>query len=362
MTDQSLNTRYSLVYLTIFILALMAFIFSPNKDLDLYRYFNEVVPNVASQDLSLYITERIENYSDFMYEVTCVIAYKNGLSLSLVNSFFVGMYYLLIFKIVRLYIRLHNIHLSHQEETYIIFFSFFSVLPILSFSISRMLASIDMIYLGIYLSLNKKYLFALLFYLLSLLCHYGSIVFFLSLFVGFVFYKFQFNNLVHSLFLRYILFVCLGLLFFKSSGVLSEIQTQILGAEILASRYQNSEYFTSAHLENIIDRKVLYLVAGELFLTFILLEEIVYLKKEKIVANVGIAIYLIYCFFMGSMAFLGDRIMMFIPFFNGISMSQIVYNKKVIGRNPVRLYLYMMIGILMSLWCFYVERAPFFLL
>lgn len=362
MTNHSLNTRYTIVYLLILILAFMAYIFSPNKDLDLYRWYYEKIPAVAYQDLGIFISNRIETYSDFLYEVTCAIAYKNGISLSIVNSFYIGLYYYFIFKIIVYYRRLHNIILSHRDEIYIIVFSFFSVLPILSFSIARMLASIDMLYIGIYFSLKKNYLFAIIFVLLSLLYHYGSVVFIISFLLGAVFNVFQINKLVHTSLCRYLLYGSFGVLCFLSSHILSEIQNLIVGAGFLTSRYQESIYMTDLLHESVLQSNVLYLKFGKLFLIFLLLEEIVYLKKDKFVGNIGVAFFLVYCFFLGSMDFLGDRIMMFIPIFNGIFMCHIICNRKIRREYPVRQYLFMMVSILMSLWCMYAERSDFFLL
>lgn len=362
MNNRPLNTRYNLVYLAIFILAFMAYIFSPNKDLDLYRWYYEKIPSMAYQDFGLYISNRIETYSDFLYEVICAIAYKNGISLFLVNSFYVGLYYLLIFKIIYLYSRLHNIHLSQRAEIFIILFSFFSVLPILSFSIARMLASIDMLYIGFYLSLKKRYIWASLFVLLSLLYHYGSVVFVFMLLLGFVFCVFQISKLVRTTLCCYLLYGFVGILCFYSSLVLSEIQALIVGANILSSRYQESIYMTDSLQINILENKVLYLKYGEIFMAILLLEEIVSLKNEKYAQNIGIAIFILYCFFLGSMQFMGDRIMMFIPIFNGIFMCQIVYNRNLRGKKSVRQYIFMTISCFMSLWCFYAERACFFLL
>ena len=295
-----------------------------------------------------------------MYEVSCVIAYDNGISLFLVNSFYVGLYYFLIFKIIHLYTRLHNIRLSQRSEIFITIFSFFSVLPILSFSIARMLASIDIFYIGIYLSLRKKYIFALLFVLLSLLFHYGSIIFIFALLLGVCFYFLRINNLVRSSLMRYLLYGGLGILCFYSSNILSEIQSLIVGAEFVASRYQESIYMTDMLSESVLKSNVLYLKFGKLFLAILILEEIVNLKNNKFVENIGIAIFLVYCFFLGSMDFLGDRIMMFIPFLNGIFMCQIICNRKIRRIYPLRQYLFMTVSIFMSLWCMYAERACFF--
>ena len=356
-----MNTRYSIIYLTIFVFAFMAFVFEPGKELDLYRWFYEEIPVISKYPLADFISDQIDIYDDFMYQVTCILAYKNGISLFFINSLYVGLYYYLVFKIINLYISINGIKLCQQDETIIILYSFISVLPILVFSIARMLASVDIIFLGIYFLLKKKRLLFFILLLFSLVFHVGSIIFIFILFVGFLFYLLNVDKWITTVRMRYVLFSMLGcflILFLPSS--LNDMRILLLEMELFGQRYQNSSYLNSDDINSVFESTLWYLKTAKLITAFVLFVLIVNAKKIRIPANFGIAIYIVYCFVLGSMSFVGDRIMMFMPIYNGILMYEIVYNYEKRGKNPSWFFLLICFQVFITVLSLLKERECFF--
>ena len=162
-------------------ISFLATIFTPDKALDLYRYYEAA--NEINLDWS--ITELFQNFMDasfdFIYYLVFYIFRLLGLPLHLVNGMFVTLFYqgayLLLFDYVKRDRTIKTINV--QKAMLCMIFA----LPLtFVFSIARMTASFAFLFLALHNLLNQKWIKAVIFMVATFFTHSGSAMF--MLFIG----------------------------------------------------------------------------------------------------------------------------------------------------------------------------------
>lgn len=354
----SMNTR---IYFIIFFLAIMAFLITPVKDLDLYQYYYDILPDAERYSIPDYIELCIATNQDFMYIVSLMFIKGMGLPIQLVNFFYVGLYYLLIFKILSIVTQSYSLNFYSRDYFIVIIATFFSALPILVFTISRTLAAIDILYIAIYYFLNKKYYKGTFFAIFSILFHVVSILFIFVIAIGCIFNYLEISQKFNRTLYRYIFWGSISLvLMFFVPRLLEQIQFFILSLNVFYV-YEGSSYLNDASSSLFTPGGYLwYLRYGKPYAAFVMFICLVNIKKHDEVVNYALAFLLVYCFIMGNMAFVSDRLMMFMPFLYGSLILCLLAEIKERKRNAMPIFILMLGSFLISMANIYVERASFF--
>ena len=353
-----MNSRIS--YLIVIILAFWAYIFTPVKGLDLYYYYYEYLPEDKSYTIPEFIMNQVETNNDFMYRVSLMAVDSIGMPIQLVNMFYVGLYYFLIYKILSCYIIKKKIRLSSNAVQFICISSFFSALPILVFSISRTLSAIVVLYIGIYLILNNKYVIGLIILFLSITFHIAALLFLFSLGSGLLFNIFNFSRRINSHFLFKLSLGLLGVFFLLGLPVLfSQIQAFILSLNIFYT-YAGTKYFHEDSISLLDGDYLRYLTYGKLLLMVVMYLCIISIKKSDILVNFAIPVFLFFCFVSGTMPFVGDRLMMLIPVLWGTMMLQVMNEYKEKRKNTIIFSGSIVLTLLFSFYCVCFESKSFF--
>lgn len=343
-------------------MSIWAFLFEPMRGLDLYEYYYRIAPIAEKYTVFDYINQAILKSEDFMYVVSLIVATDIGFPPHIMTSIYVGLYYFLIYKIVYFFIRNRHLMLHSYEILAIVTFSFFSVLPILVFSVARTLAAIDVIYLGIYYFLKGRWVKGILLCLTALTYHLGMFLLLFVLLLGLLFHAIRINSVVTSnKLLRYLF---LGILAFFVCDYFPQfigiLQTYILDTEVL-SMYSNHSYLNDATITSIFSSKLMwYYKIGKPLSLVIIYICIVNVRKADLLCNLGISLFLMYSFFMVCFTFISDRIMMFIPVFYGMLMAELISEKNQHNVNSMRFYSLMLLLTSVNLLSIYTERKSFF--
>lgn len=350
------------IFFLITILAIMAFYFKPDFDLDIYRYY-ENTPGLARIPIYEYISDCVNNYSDFMYRATLILIYNMDFSLGVANALYVGSYYFLIYKIISEYLIVRKIKLSKKDELIVIIASFFSALPIFVFSVSRMLSGIVVFYLGFYFIIRHKYIYGFLTIVASLTFHLGMSLFLLMLLFSWCVNKIDAskylgNQKIKLLFLLMVGFFPLFFFYLYFPIIQSFVfETGLFGNHPYQEIYLNGDVASSQ--SSVFYREMWYIRYGEPISLLILFFCLVKIRQHEVV-NYGISFLFLYSSFLGSVSFLGDRMMMIMPVLYGILMSNVIYEQRIKQRNASFFIRLMLFYSVFNILNFYTCRTVFF--
>ena len=327
----------------------MAFFFHPDKELDLYRYYE--IANSAYFNMSFldYIKEQFFTEFDFFYGLSFLLIKKIGLPIEIINSFYVTIYYWIICKIILLYISLSSIEFERKFYIdYVIILIFFVCQPVLIFSISRQLAAIDIFYIGLFYYLKKQYIKAYLWIFLSMFFHVGMFIFVVVFILSYIISKWSafFNSKYYSI------YILLAVIFVSTINY-SNIINFISNLNILPIRYQMT------YAQNTI-AKTNSLSLDQYMQIIILYINLVSIRKDRLLSSLGFLILLLLCFFKANMFFLMQRVFMFLPVFQGMFMINYFYQN--LG-NKYKSHFYILItfiAFLFSILNVYYYRRVFF--
>lgn len=159
-----------------FIFLLIAcFIFTPDDSLDLFRYFEDAKKGDVSLNIWEYARLSHESQFDFIYQTILYASHKCGIPLRLINVFFVFLYLFSARKILRLCTL--NSHIFKKDYRYSTILLLCSIPFIYVYSISRMVAAFSFLFLAIYNLLKRKYIYAIIFSIVAIFTHVGSVIY-----------------------------------------------------------------------------------------------------------------------------------------------------------------------------------------
>ena len=169
-SNHGFSVSYVLLYILFFILMQLSV---EVEALDIWRYYDVAKLDAVIYDNILdYIKHSIDINTDFIYFTSLWIACKLGVSLHLVTAMFLTMYYVISYLIVKK-------HFSNNSvPSFILFYAFMFAPFIWVQEISRNLAAISILYIGIKYYLDKKYIKAFVWSLLSVFTHVSMIMYF----------------------------------------------------------------------------------------------------------------------------------------------------------------------------------------
>ena len=312
-----------------FILACMALIFHPDEELDLYRYYENA--NMLSVDTSIwdYIKLQFLREGDFFYGVSFLLVKKIGLPISVVNFFYVGLYYWMIYKILSYYSTIRESDYKFSWLfVYVAVFTFWAVQPILVFSISRQVSAIAIFYIGILYYLKGKPKVCFLFIVFSMFFHVGMFMFIILVMLGYYVYKLRLYNLFARRTFVWLIVVGLIISAINLSTVMNIINNFSF---IFSERYQN----TYLGMEQ--DDSSMGLSLDMMLQILLLLMNLSILKNNNLLFSVGIVLYFALCFFATNMFFLVQRTFLFLPVFQG--MMTLNYFRVSQKNETVNIYL-----------------------
>lgn len=358
--EKKFNYKAVYVYSLIGLITILAYIFEPARALDLYDIYYDLAPSLERYTIYEFISKSIDSQSDFMYYISLMAFNNIGLSPRIMNMFYVCLYYLMIYKIVLLFIKKNKIQLSPREELFVVIAAFSSVLPIFVFSISRQLAAIDILFVGIYLLLKNKKILGCFICAFSLSFHLGNVIFIFILLTGLLFNYININRFVKGTILRYCVLGIVGFFFlFYFPKFFIYIQSIVLDSELLLL-YQNSDYLNNDKLSSVFKSDLWYLRIAKPLSAFIMYICIVNIKKCDFLCNHGLATFVTYCFFLGCLAFIGDRIMMFVPILFGVLLAEITLEINCRKKTIPFFYVFVFIYCAFNIMNIYFERQNFF--
>lgn len=160
--------------LFLIIVFLFSLIFKPDKDLDLFRYY-QGVHLWDNLDYYQVMLLNIEDHGDFLYFVMLKIFVDWGLPVQLVTAIFATLYYKGALLILEDNFKkgVFSVKGKMLAES-----ALFFTIPIhLILSIARMTCSFSFAFLAIHMYNNKKYFWALFLITLSLCSHTGTVIF-----------------------------------------------------------------------------------------------------------------------------------------------------------------------------------------
>lgn len=172
----------------VFLLSILAYHFKPVEWMDLYRYNIKYWDNVPVYTSILdFIEMQFYTEFDFLYGLSFLLAKKIGLTASVVNAFYVGLYYFTILYIVRAL----NIGspISCRHIFIISFFCFFIAQPVTIFSISRQVSSMIMLFWALYFYNKGRKKYYVVFLVLSIFYHIGNLIVILPVVFSILYWK-----------------------------------------------------------------------------------------------------------------------------------------------------------------------------
>ena len=140
--------------------------------LDIWRYYAS-----AKQNAKIYcnlfdiVKYSLDNSFDFIYTVSLWMACRLNISMNFVTAFYLSLYYLLSYNIVKKHFS--NTFIPNYVIAYALMFAPFIWVQ----EISRNLAAIAILYVAINFFLNKKYVKALLFLVISVFTHISILIY-----------------------------------------------------------------------------------------------------------------------------------------------------------------------------------------
>jgi hypothetical protein len=161
--------------------AILAFLFVPNKWLDLYRYYGEAAKINIDQSLFAYIKQIYLSNFDFIYYVLLFVCKRLSLPVQLVTAFSVGLFYSQALILINTFQEKFEYRLSIYTRIFVEIAALSSVSFILVFSLSRNITALVFLFFGL-INLMKGKKRAYVYFLIACFTHLVLIPY-LSLFL-----------------------------------------------------------------------------------------------------------------------------------------------------------------------------------
>lgn len=318
--------RVKIDFLIVAFLALLAYKFTPDEALDLYRYYQGIIEIPLSTGIVTFIKDTIASRFDFIYFLSLFIIRKIHLSLHLVNAFYVGFFYFQVINILNWGIKKHVV----KNFKIILLFKFLvtSAVPfVFVFSISRMVAALAFFFWGInYLIRGNKLKFLLLCFI-ALFTHVGMIIYiFLFVLIYFVIQPClkKFNPQIILLIGLPVSFLLLKTSDFFIEKLLS------LSFFSIYSYYKN---YLSLNLISFSGQSRITSIHTLLYVIFIFFALILLRKYDKLtMVTIYLFLFLFMCIFIDNMFF--QRTILFMCPFYGLTFLQ-CYKYNTVNRNSL---------------------------
>jgi hypothetical protein len=213
---------YKFYLLVVFALTLSMVTYVFPEELDITRYYENAT--LALRNFSSVIdygTHLFETQIDFIYSSSLYLAGKNGIHMNVVTIFYMSLYYIAIFEVLRK--QFHNIKISGAIFFYVTMFAPFIWVQ----SIARNFAAIAFFYIFISSLLDGKNIKAVFWLIVSVFTHISMLMYLPVILVSFLLNKVNINNK----FIYLSILVALVLSYIVPSQLLSLISILMEGNE-----------------------------------------------------------------------------------------------------------------------------------
>lgn len=265
------NNSHKVPYLLYFIIFLFLYIslslFTFPDALDITRYYENVAYSVQS-DIKLidYIKHLLDSTIDFVYFSSLFIAYKLGISLNIITTIYLSMYYICCLELFRL-----NNNLI-QTKKLIIFYALMCAPFIWVLEISRNLAAISFFYIAVIFFLRKLKKVGLVFAIVSIFTHISMITY-----IPIVCVAYLLSKKTYSINHKYIafIFVIMSIIGYLLPGKIIDVMTLL--SEGSETRY--SYYATYDNINPLLNTIIGY--GDKMPMFFIFIYSIIIVVKNK---------------------------------------------------------------------------------
>lgn len=299
----------------LFIIFILSTVFTPDKNLDLFRYYEMAESMNMNSSMRSILESSIEASFDFIYFLVFYIFRVLHLPIHLVNGFFVTFFYSAAFSIIKDYSH-YNSNVTYKSVN-LAMLSMVMAMPLtFVFSIARMTASFAFLFWGLHKLLNHRVIIAIVFAIISFFTHSGTALFMaylsIAVLLGFVISRIKFlqsHNLISFFVFASFLYI------FMEFGI----------GLILQLPFFNTYHYFATYLEEI--RTASFDGLGgitTITLLFYYVCMAIYLWKAKLGfpynASIYIMLFVVVSYFMSDM-FLQRMSMFSIPFFGVLMLS-----------------------------------------
>lgn len=183
------RTPYRFYFWVVFVLTLSMVTYVFPEELDITRYYENATlalqnfPNVID-----YATNLFETQIDFIYSSSLYLAGKNGIHMNVVTIFYMSLYYIAIFEVLRKHF--FNIRISGAIFFYVAMFAPFIWVQ----SIARNFAAIAFFYVFINCLLDGKNIKAVFWLIVSVFTHISMLMYLPVILVSFLLNRLDFNK------------------------------------------------------------------------------------------------------------------------------------------------------------------------
>ena len=301
----------------------MATIFTPDKFLDLFRYYEEAESINTDSSIKTIYENYMEASSDFIYYLTFYIFRILHIPIHLVNGLYVTLFYYGAFSILEQYANRCSDNILDSDMKMTMTAMVFAMPVMFVFSIARMTASFAFIFLSITFLLKKERIVAIIFLLLSLYTHTGAMIYVaylgIATSISFLISKIKIIN-NHNFF--GVLIISLALIFLLEKGI----------SLILQLPFFSTYHYFALYLEDM-GLATFYGLGGitTVTLLFYYICCLYFVMRSDLQFPFKVAVYmmpfLIMSFFMSDM-FLQRMSMYSIPFWGVLMLNSLRYNHR----------------------------------
>lgn len=341
-----------------FLIASVGFNDSGGTDYDRQVYYLQLYEN---EDLSFMFEKLLNNEEKVFFHIIYIVLHRAiGITPRPYIALNTFVYFSLIVFLISKYVRNDNqknmTYLTNKNLSNLCVFTFLSLCPVL-FAICRNFCAITFVYIGLLLILNRKFIFALIPFVIAYLTHEGILLIFFILIIGWGCYylwirKSKMRNIRNLI----IILVSVFLLIFGSS-YFSSITSLFFNTGLLSEHYMDT-YGAQASGDGAYKMVVVLSMLGPLICLFVncLMD-----RRNNLIYGISVAGLFVICLLFNQKIFLVQRIMIFMPIFIGLTSYQICSDfiqKK--GAIPISYYILMLLVPVNVLFQFIIQFHLFF--
>lgn len=333
-------------YFVFFVSAILAYAYSPNENLDLYRYYENALLLDPTMPLVDYVENSFAVNFDFVYFATFLIFKKIGIPKEFVTSLYVGLFYSQSIVFVDLIKKDFSRKPNELVVVLIKIFAICTVTPIVTFSISRSLAAFALLLTGINVYLkNNKWLACVLF-VFSVFTHVFVSVYLIFMVLFYYSKVFRINNVNY----RNFFLVIAASLALTSAYWIDSVIAQFSGLSFFDTYGRYAIYLDNSENQfgTIFDILSIYDTVPILTSAGMLLFGLVLLDRYNNLLWVAYCFCIIFFVCIGFSASLTQRTCMFIlPFQGMVAMHVVAQTKK---GSKVLLVYYVSLFLCITVW------------
>lgn len=318
---------YGLYFCIIIILYLSLVFYTFPDALDLTRYYEGAIRDAKQfSDTYEYLGYLFDNDIDFIYSLSLYLAQKYGLSMNIVTTLYLSIYYICCCELIR-----RNIGSMNNIPKIIFLYAALSAPFIWVQEISRNLAAISFIYLAFLAYQNKNKKWAITFTIASIFTHISMIVYVLVFIVALVCRNKVISLNRRILTVSFILLIIVGYL----------MPSYIIDAMAFIAESSQSRYSYYADMENEIPLLTNAIGYGDKIPMFFIYIYSIYLvivnKKNDLYYWILLMLTGLLSFAIFSSLMLTNRIIMLMPLFISANVCSILSGKQCKYKNVIRL-------------------------